>query len=305
MHFEFCIFLFDIITIGSATRDVFIDTKDRLFQGDKCIKVPFGSKVLIDKIHTDIGGGAVNTGIAFSRLGLKTAVLTKLGNDDSAKAVIRGLKEENINTGLIIKDTRVQTDYSVILDTQARDRTILVYKNATKKLVWGEIDQDELKTRWFYFSTMIGKSYEALLKLAEYAQKNNIKIALNISEYLAKKKPLELIKKTHILIVNKQEAELLGEIVKKAKIYVITDKDNDIHAFDREKVYSISPHKQIKVAERTGAGDAFAASFVCAIIKNKDIDFALKLALANSESVITHYGARNKLLKWNEAVNKI
>ncbi|MAG45080.1 hypothetical protein CL633_04300, partial [bacterium] len=169
--------------------------------------MPFGSKILIDQIHTDIGGGSVNTGIAFSRLGLKTAVLTKIGKDDSSQSIIRGLKIENINTNLIIQDSRVKTDYSVILDTKSRDRTILVYKNASKKLSWGEINQQDIKTRWFYFGTMLGKSYETLLKIAEYAQKNKIKIALNISQYLAKKRPLELIEKVDVLIVNKQEAE--------------------------------------------------------------------------------------------------
>ena len=311
--------MFDIITIGSATCDVFVDTKDRLFQGDKCVKVPFGSKILIDQIHTDIGGGSVNTGIAFSRLGLKTAVLTKIGKDDFSRSIIRGLKIENINTNLIIQDSRVKTDYSVILDTKGRDRTILVYKNASKKLSWGEINQQDIKTRWFYFGTMLGKSYETLLKIAEYAQKNKIKIALNISQYLAKKRPLELIEKVDVLIVNKQEAELLASSklpinIKDllmalhgigSKIVVITDKDNDIKAYDGNKVYSVSPHKEIKVVERTGAGDAFASSFVSGIIKGKDIDFSLNMALINSESVITHYGARNKLLKWDELIIKI
>ncbi|MAG44425.1 hypothetical protein CL633_00875, partial [bacterium] len=145
------------------------------------------------------------------------------------------------------------------------------------------------------------------------------KIALNISQYLAKKRPLELIEKVDVLIVNKQEAELLASSklpinIKDllmalhgigSKIVVITDKDNDIKAYDGNKVYSVSPHKEIKVVERTGAGDAFASSFVSGIIKGKDIDFSLNMALINSESVIAHYGARNKLLKWDELIIKI
>lgn len=331
--------MFDIITIGSATCDVFIDTKRRLFQGKECIKVPFGSKILIDKLYTDIGGGAVNTGIAFSRLGLKTAVLTKVGDDNNGKAVIRGLKAENINTALIIKDDRVKTDYSVILDTEGRDRTILVYKNATRKLLYGEIDEEKLKTRWFYFATMMGKSYKTLKQLAVYAKTNKIKIAFNISEYLAKKgarKLRKILKAAEVLVLNKEEAELLAsptviaspeqsegrsnpeaiqdeddDSLLKAlhklgpKIIVITDKDNDIKAFDGKKIYSIAPHKDIKAVERTGAGDAFASSFVSGIIKNRDIDFSLKLALANSESVITNYGARNKLMRWKEVLEKL
>ena len=39
-------------------------------------------------------------------------------------------------------------------------------------------------------------------------------------------------------------------------------------------------------------------------IKNKDIETALKSGLINAESVITHHGAKNKLLKLSE-LNKL
>ena len=79
-------------------------------------------------------------------------------------------------------------------------------------------------------------------------------------------------------------------------LIVITNKNNLIQASDGKKIYKLKPNK-IKVVERTGAGDAFASTFVACILKNKPIPAALKLALKNSESVIKHFGAKNNLLR--------
>ena len=68
-----------------------------------------------------------------------------------------------------------------------------------------------------------------------------------------------------------------------------------------EKRFTIS-NQVIKVVETTGAGDAFASSFLSGLIKKNDIKFALQLASANAESVISHHGAKNKLLTSKEAL---
>jgi len=56
------------------------------------------------------------------------------------------------------------------------------------------------------------------------------------------------------------------------------------------------PHK-IKVVERTGAGDAFAAGFVSGLMVNKGVMDSLKLGLRESESVLGYFGTKNRLLR--------
>jgi ribokinase len=94
---------------------------------------------------------------------------------------------------------------------------------------------------------------------------------------------------------NKKGDILIGLRSLGAKIVVVTDKDKLAYAYDGIKKYSIKPHK-IKVVERTGAGDAFAAGFVAGIIANKPIQECLNLALEEGESVLRYFGAKNKLL---------
>lgn len=268
--------MYDIITIGSATIDIFVDTADKLFRK----RAPFGEKILIDKLHLDIGGGAINTGVAFTRLGLKTGVLAQVG--------AQFIAPKEIDSSLIIRDKNLLTDHSIILDATGKDRTILVYKDASTKLDFSKIKLP--KTKWIYLSSMPVKFLRNFINI-------NAKFALN-----TRQAPKKLLDKTEILILNKQEAEAMGPDIKRPKICVITDKNNPVKAFYQNKIYKIMPHKKIKCVERTGAGDAFASGFVAGYIKTNNINFALKLGLANSESVIQHYGAQNKLLTWEEAI---
>ncbi|MBU4283688.1 MAG: carbohydrate kinase family protein [Nanoarchaeota archaeon] len=314
--------MYDIITVGSATVDVFANTESKLIKiktsssEEDLIAYPSGSKILIKELRFTTGGGGTNTAVSLARLGHKVAYLGSLGNDENGRRILDLLKKEKID--FIGRLTNDITGYSIILDSIEHDRTILTYKGANNKLKFSSINQKKLKTRWFYFSSMVSKSFKTLEKLAEFAEKNNIKIAFNPSTYLAKKGKSYLKKiliRTTILILNNEEALLLAgknnvkSMLKKLyelgpKIIVVTNGKKPLNAYDGKTIYELMPNK-IKVIESTGAGDAFASSFLSGMIKKNDVGFALKMGLANSESVITHPGAKNRLLKYNEILKVI
>lgn len=314
--------MYDIITVGSATVDVFAHTKSKLIKintpssEENLIAYPSGSKILIKELRFTTGGGGTNTAVSLARLSHKVAYLGSLGNDENGKRILDLLKKEKID--FIGKLTNDITGYSIILDSIEHDRTILTYKGANNKLKFSDINLKKLKTKWFYFSSMISESFKVLEKLAEFAEKNKIKIAFNPSTYLAKKGKSYLKKiliRTTILILNNEEASLLVgknnvKIMLKElyrlgpEIIIITDGKKAINTYDGKNIYVLIPNK-IKVVESTGAGDAFASSFLSGIIKKNNIEFALRLGLVNSESVIQQGGAKNKLLKYKKALGII
>ena len=318
--------MFDVITVGSNTVDVFVHTESDLitiktpYSEEELIAYPSGSKILIKKLSFRIGGGGTNTAVSFSRLGLKTAYLGKVGDDDNGKKVLSLLKKEKINfVGLV--DSKEQTGYSIILDSIGQDRTILTNKGANNNLRFGEINKKKLKARWFYFSSMMADSLITLDHLAHFAHENEMNIAFNPSSYLIKENKnlvLHILAKAKILLFNKEEAELLcgpheiHEIKKMLKkihqmgpdIVVITDGANGCYASDKLHFYSIRPRKT-KVIETTGAGDAFASSFLTGFIKKREMDFALRMGMANSEAVIQHIGAKENLLTYKKVLLSI
>jgi ribokinase len=313
--------MYDVITVGSSTVDVFAKTKFseiiKIMDGKSetnLLAYPTGSKILIEKLEFTTGGGATNTAVALSRLGHKVGCISKTGCGANSEKIKRHLKRDKVDDSLIVCAKNGRTGYSIILDSIEHDRTILVFKGSNNELKINEINLGKLKTKWFYFSTMMEESFKTLERLARFAEKKGIKIAFNASSYLAEKGinySKEILKRAYIFVLNKEEAALmtkknkiedalkvLGGLV---KIVIITDGKKGVNAYDGKNIYHLKPNN-IKVLETTGAGDAFASSFLSGMIKKNNIEFALKLANTNAESVIQYHGAKNKLLTYKEAL---
>ncbi len=296
---------FDVVTFGGAVVDVFVGTD--LAERGKFIAYPVGSKILIKDLRFDIGGGGTNSAVAFSRLGLKTGWIGKVGDDNPGKSILNLMKEENVKfLGKVERGGL--SGFSIVLDSKENNRTVLTYRGENNNFSLGEINLRKLKTKWVYYSSALGESFKTQRRLAPILKRKNIKIAFNPGSYLIEKKNLKhLLKFVNILTLNKEEAqtlakkkkkviEALHKIISKEGIVVITDRNNKIQAFDGKRKYSLQPN-EIKVVERTGAGDAFASGFVAGIIVGMSIEQALKLGLKESEAVIRYLGAKNNLLR--------
>jgi len=307
--------MYDVITIGSGTVDAFVETENRLFLGKNGhIKIPFGYKILIEEVRFDTGGSGTNTGVAFARLGLKTAWIGKIGSGTNSQRIIDAMKREKVDTSLVKREKNDRTGFSVILDASGHDRTILAYKGSNDDLSINDIDLRKLNTRWIYLGSMMGKAFGTIEKVAAYAHKKGIKVAFNPSAYLAKKGIRflgNILKNVDLLVLNKEEAQYLvgkksmDEMLKSLNklgpsISIITDGKKGSHAYDGRFEYSIIPPK-VKVIETTGAGDSFASGVLAGLLKKGDIEFALQLGQKEAESVISHPGAKNILLTWKQA----
>lgn len=312
--------MYDVICVGSATVDAFLETGDRLFQKPRknVCTVPFGSKVIVEKLLFSTGGGGTNTAVGFSRLGLKVAYIGRVGLGTNSERITGELEKEKVDTSLVIRK-KGRTGFSVVLDAEGQDRTILAFKGSNNEIHYSDIKKAKLKTKWFYLSSMMGDSFITLKKLAEYAKRSRIKVAFNPSSYLAVKGPRKLKKildVCDILILNRGEA---AELLSKPKntninrllfelhdvvngIVVITSGNEGVYCYDGKTIY-YQKARMIKVVESTGAGDAFASAFVSGIIKGKSVEYALQMGGANAESVIRHFGAKNRLLTYRE-INK-
>ena len=291
---------FDVVTFGSAVVDTFVDTEFN--EKSNSFSYPAGSKILVQNLKSEIGGGATNTAVAFSRLGLKTGCICRIGNDNNGSDILEMFKKEKIK--FLGFTSQERTGESIILDSKGNNRTVLTFKGHGNSINSFEIPK--IKTKWLYYSSVLGESFKTQVALAK---KSKAKVAFNPSEYIIKAMDIRpLLKFTEILILNKEEAQLLCKKHKREgdlliclswfgpKIVVITDKNKLTYAFDGKKEYSIKPNN-IKVVERTGAGDAMASGFVAGIITGKTLQASLRLGLKESESVIRYFGAKNKLLK--------
>lgn len=302
---------YDVITVGSSLVDALVYPKVKEENGELCF--PIGTKILLNTIKFSVGGGGANSAICFSHLGLKTGIIGKIGGGYNAQIILRELKEKKVDfLGVLGKG---HTGYSIVLAAKDGNRTILSFKGVNDDLKFLEINLKNLKTKWFYFTSMEGESFKSQKKIAIFTRKHDIKLAYNPSIYHTKHGAnylKEILKRTSFISLNKEEARMLvktGDLFKGLrkfgpKIVCVTDGSKEGGVYDGKSLYRYWPNK-IKVIDSTGAGDVFSSSFVTGLHRLNDIKSAIKVAMANVESLIKIPGAHKGLLNWNEIMQVI
>ena len=93
----------DVVTIGSATMDVFVECEDANIvsvstknKKSEFMSYPYGSKVEISDFSSQVGGGGVNTACNFANLGFKTCAMFKVGDDIYSEGILSFLKDKKI-----------------------------------------------------------------------------------------------------------------------------------------------------------------------------------------------------------------
>ena len=308
--------MFDIVTIGSATRDNFLSIDYKLIDWPdtpekKALALPFGEKLEADDVFFTIGGNAVNASVTFARQGFKTACVAKLGSDFGASDLKDRLKKEGVNTKFMASSKELPTAYSVLL-LEKGERTIISYPGASHTLSLDDLNLKKLKSKWWYVS-LSGESHEIYSDLVRFAKENNIKIAFNPTGHHLKHKKeqiLESLKDLTFLVLNEGEAATLTGIsfnkpyeVFKALdemvpgIVAVTSGDKGVTVSDGKNIYTAGIFPEQKIADRTGAGDSFGSGFVAGLLRGEekpgveDIKYAIRLASANATSVVESLGA--------------
>ncbi len=316
---------FDVITIGSATQDVFVKSsgwKERVDEMapdgiDACI--PLGSKLDIDDLVFATGGGATNAAVTFSRFGLKTACFSRVGRDETGDSILRQLHAEQIDTRGIQRDAERRTGYSIILISGEGYRGILTHRGASshldaKHFPWhasGALLHRPHLTRWIYL-TSLGGDLKAVKAVFQKAKQLKARIAWNPGHAELEKGGNALrpyLRQTDILLLNREEAAILmhtaprflddamrklGELPRQA--LVVTDGKHG--AYVRAHGATLyAPALRGKRLNTTGAGDAFGSGFVGAVAKGYPLDDALRVGLMNAIGVVTHMGAKAGILQ--------
>lgn len=305
---------FDVISIGSATIDIFVKSKDFTYD-QNFLSLKASSKNEINQSLICSGGGGTNSSVAFSRLGLKSACISLMGNSYLNNYIFDDLKKYNVFEKFICIDKSATTDFSIILVAADGSRCILSNRGKNclqeKNIKWSQIK----KCNWFYISSLEGNT-DLLEKIIGFAKENNTKIALNPGklELLKPKKLLPLIKLVDFLCLNQEEAEMLigvshlddafyGQIHKlNLPIVAITSGRQGAHVLFKQNQF-FSPAAQSKPIDETGAGDSFGAAFVSALIHQKSPQEALYWAITNSASVVSQLGAKPGLLNLRQINN--
>jgi len=327
---------FDVITIGGATQDISFYTqegelldnkKDVLRQ--KLLAFEYGAKIKIDKTYFSFGGGASNSAVNLSRLGLNVASYIFVGDDKRGKDLTKNLKDQGVNISLVKKQKREESGVSFVLIGAENERIIFTHRGANSNLNLGKRDLRKLrKTEWVYITSLSGKWQSALRDIFSV---DGVKFAWNPGSVQLQggvKSIGKYIKKTDMLFLNKDEAIELVISDKKYKgkdakflnnvknllkavkemgpeMVVITSGKKGADCYDGKKIYHQAILEEKVRVDTTGVGDAFNSSIIAGLkVFNGDKQKAMRLGVMNTSSSIAKQGAQNGLLT-KEDIKKV
>lgn len=317
--------MFDCVSIGDATMDVFLTIHDATVHcrknGEQCeLCLRYGQKIPVEKIFRSLGGNAANNVVGLKRLGLHVGFYTVHGDDEIGERIDQYLEREQIDPSLVTVQPDTESRYSTILSFKG-ERTILEY-NVMHKY---HLLHDFPKTGWIFLSSA-GKIYEDFYNaVAAHVKEEKINLAFNptnvqlssqIESYLA------ILDNCRVIFLNKEEAlrmlsgqaaadeaeklgvgeikNMLSEIYDLGpKIVVVTDGKEGSYVYDGNKYYYLRVF-DFPLVEMTGAGDAYASGFMAALMRNLSTVEAMRWATFNAGSVVTAVGAQKGLLKYDE-----
>lgn len=318
--------MFDLITIGDTVIDTYLPIDDAQIleeNGVKYLGLKYGYKIPVADGVSVVAGNAANNAIGASRLKLKTAIYTNVGNKDDERNDdrIKGkLRDEGVDIRYIAETDDLPSNHNIVL-TYKGERTILVHHQPFK-FALPDLD----KSRWVYLTSMAPNYIDTpvINQLINYLERSGARLAYQPGTFQVKlgfKRQHRILSMTDFFIVNVEEAiHFLGHEDKKTPIpikdlllgihqlgpkkVVITDGGNGSFGFDGEKYFQFECFPA-KLVEMTGAGDAYATATLAALLYDHPLNEAMRWGAANSASVVEQIGSTPGLLSLNKMEEKL
>ncbi len=304
----------DFLAIGDIVIDAFIRLKDAhvhcKIDTDACElcfrfgdKVPYESVTVIPAV-----GNSPNAAVSAARLGLRSAIVTHIGNDKHGQDCLESLNNDKVITDHVLTEKDKITNYHYVLSYDV-DRTILI-KHTKFDYEFPKLAE----AGWVYLSSLAENSLPYHDEILKYLNDHpNTKLAFQPGTFQIKfgaEALKNIYQRTEIFFGNVEEAEIILGIKSKdvlklskgiqalgPKIVVISDGPNGAYLYSNDELWQMPIYPDISSPkERTGAGDAFSSTFVSALALGKTPLEALAWGPINSMSVVQEVGAQKGLL---------
>jgi len=309
-----------ILGIGNAIVDVFVKVDDDFLSKNNLTKgsmklierqefESLKSTIKIEKIEA--GGSVANTMAGIAYLEGYPSFIGKINSDEFGKIYKKSLEKINVNFLYPEKKENLPTGASIIFITPDSERTMCTYLGVSSQLAKIDINEDYIKN---YEIILLegylwdkGISEEMFKHVIQLAKKNNIKIAMSLSDIFCvtrhREDFLKLLKNDlNILIGNENEINelmqknnLLDSINKLKninKLIVITRSENGSIAILNNEIINCERIKVEKILDLTGAGDLFAAGFLKEYLDKSHIKKCLQTGSELAAKIIQKIGAR-------------
>jgi 5-dehydro-2-deoxygluconokinase len=280
---------FDVITIGRVGVDIY----------------PLQTGVGLDEVSTFgkfLGGSATNVAVAAAKYGLKSAVITRTGNDPFGKYIHTELQRlgvsdqfvsgvEGLPTPVVFCEIFPPDDFPLYFYREPKAPDLVINQN--------ELDLDAISHAKIYWSTVTGLSQEPSRTAHHVAwdargRKEHTILDLDYrpmfwsSPELASEQVARALDKVTIAIGNKEECQVaVGEtepmraadalLERGLEIAVVKQGPKGVLAKTRSETVEVPPYF-VDVVNGLGAGDSFGGAFCYGLLQGWELKRILQFA---------------------------
>ena len=278
---------FDIVAVGEINADL-------ILSGD--VTPAFGqAEKLLSDARLFIGSSAAIFACGAARLGLRTAIIGKVGADVFGRFMVDALNQRGVDTSGVVVDPDIPTGLSVILSTGA-DRAILTYPGTISALHYSEISLPLVRAaRHLHLASffLLYGLRPDIPRLFEEARRSGVTVSMDTNFDPAETWDggvHEALRHVDIFLPNLVEARAIagqgatGEAIRRLaeSIPLVAVKLGEHGAMAKQGAApAISQAaRAVEVVDAVGAGDCFDAGFVFGFLSGWDVRRSLELGVA-------------------------
>lgn len=287
----------DVITIGDAMIAM-------------CPKQN-GPIMFCNTFERKLGGAELNVAIGCARLGIQSGWISRLGNDDFGKYILKTVRGEGVDVSEVKLVDQYPTSvyFREVLSDGSSRSFYYREKSPTSTMKCEDLNEDYFKNAKVLhitgvFPSIAKNNQEIILEAVRLARKHNLFISFDPNIRLkmwtkeeAKVYIEKLLPHVDILLIGDEEIEiLLGDVTIEDAIktfhdygiekVVVKKGAKGALGSDGKNVYEVDAIKPKALVDTVGAGDGFAAGFLTSLVKGKTLEECVRFANAVGSLVV-------------------
>ena len=278
----------EVVVVGSINQDVSVMTP----------RLPNPGETVAGTEHFfGPGGKGANQAVAASRLGARTAMIGRVGQDAFGRGLVDNLKREGVDVTAVGVDPAAATGVAVITIDGEAENTIVGSLGANLALTPEHLDEHrDLIARSRVVLAQLEIPIETVSAAAEMTSGTFILVPAP-----ARTLPDDLIDQVDILVPNRGELALLTghtdllDAASEIDTTVVVTLGSD-GAMISDQGHNVTiPAYHVNAIDTTGAGDAFAGALAAYLAAGHTLEQAVQMATAAGALAVTRLGAQSAL----------
>lgn len=279
---------------------------------------PRGTLASVERMELHAGGCAVNTGITLRRLGISTAVLGKVGTDGFGDFLRHTLETNSVETQGIILDASASTSATMVAVHSDGERTFLHHTGANAAycaddVSWAQIELADILhiAGPFLMERFIGSDCAEVLRQAKALGKTTTLDTVwdFTGRWMTMLAPC-LPFLDYALPSLEEARQITGQNAPRDIAQVFLDhgvgtvgiKMGEAGAYVRTAMGEelTIPAMGVEAIDALGAGDAWAAGFLCGLTRGWELERTARFANAVGACCVQALGATTGILSFEE-----